>query len=180
MAEITQRVPLYAEMDFRNLTAPISLGRKTSHYIYEGMSFTADVREGVQWATLAEQKGEMAVRLPLRFVEPAAPPAEEGITLVAPRLLYDGGRLLAEAEVVESRINKPKLLLSRADAGKLGIKSGDVITISQNGSSMTLPVQINRTIDEGVVVVGRNLEGYPAEKLVGPAEVYTKVKLEKS
>jgi hypothetical protein len=53
MAEITREVPLYAGMEFSNLTAPVSLERKTSHYIYEGMSFTADVREGVQWRTVS-------------------------------------------------------------------------------------------------------------------------------
>jgi predicted molibdopterin-dependent oxidoreductase YjgC len=182
MAEITQRVPLYAAMDFKNLVAPVSLARKTSHYIYEGMSFTADVHEGVQWASLAERQGEQAAKLPLRFIEPAAPATgtEGEITLVAPRLLYDGGRLLAESEVVESRINKPKALLSRADAGKLGLKTGDMLTLSQNGSSVALPVQINRLVSEGVVIVARNLEGRPAEKLVGPTGLYTKVKLEKS
>jgi predicted molibdopterin-dependent oxidoreductase YjgC len=167
-------------MDFKNLTAPVPLGRKTSHYIYEGMSFTADVREGVQWATLAEQKGETPAKLVLRFVAPAAAPAEGEFTLVSPRLLYDGGRLLAEAKVVESRINQAKVLLSRADAGRLGVKTGDTVTVSQNGASVALPVQINRMVNEGVVVVARNLAGRPAEKLVGPTGLYTNVKLEKS
>ncbi len=69
MAEITQQVSLYAGMQFENLLAPISLERKTAHYIYEGMSFTADTREGLQWSTLAEGTS----KLPLSIISPFTP-----------------------------------------------------------------------------------------------------------
>ncbi len=177
MAEITQTVPLYAGMDFKTLTAPISLARKTSHYIYEGMSFTADVREGVQWASLAENE---AAKVSLRPIEPAPLAGSNGLTLVAPRLLYDGGRLLAEAEVVQARLNQPALLLSGADAEKLGVANGDSVIVSQNGTAVTLPAQVDRTVPAGVVLVARNLAGRPAEKLVGSAGLFTSVSVEKS
>ncbi|GAB4437685.1 MAG: NADH-quinone oxidoreductase subunit NuoG [Anaerolineae bacterium] len=177
MAEITQQVSLYAQMDFANLTAPVSLERKTEHYIYEGMSFTADVREGIQWPTLAENA---AARVPFRAVQPAAADAAEGITLVAPRLLYDDGRLLAEAEVVQPHIHQPKIMLSRPDAAKLGVSGGDTVTVSRNGTSLALPVQVNRMLAEGVALVPRNVQGRPAEKLTGGNGVFTTVKVEKS
>lgn len=177
MAEITQRVPLYAGMDFKNLTAPISIERKTSHYIYEGMSYTADVREGVQWPTLAEDESN---KLKLRFVAPAPVEKGDGLTLVAPRFLYDGGRLLAEAEVVAAHLHRPQALLSKADAQKLGVGNGDMVTLSQNGTSVALPVQVNRKLSEGIVVVSRNLAGRLAEKLVGVSGLYTTVKVEKN
>lgn len=177
MAEITQRVPLYAGMDFKNLTAPISIERKTSHYIYEGMSYTADVREGVQWPTLAEDESN---KLKLRFVAPAPVEKGDGLTLVAPRFLYDGGRLLAEAEVVAAHLHRPQALLSKADAQKLGVGNGDMVTLSQNGTSVALPVQVNRKLSEGIVVVPRNLAGRLAEKLVGVSGLYTTVKVEKN
>jgi NADH-quinone oxidoreductase subunit G len=188
MAEITRCVPLYAGMDFKNLTAPISLARKTSHYIYEGMSFTADVREGVQWPTLAENVSEdapptdTAPKLSLRFIEPA--PASEtkddaGITLVAPRVLYDGGRLLAEAEVVKAHILQPHLALSRPDATRLGLSEGDRVTVSQNGISVDLPIKVMRSVSEGIALIPRNLTGHPAERLVGPDGIYITVSVEK-
>ncbi len=178
MAEITGQVPLYAQMDFANLTAPVSLARKTEHYIYEGMSFTADVREGVQWPTLAENS---AARVPFRAVQPAAiGDTADGITMVAARLLYDDSRLLAEAEVVQPHIHRPKIMLSRPDAEKLGVSGGDTVTVSQNGTSLALPVQVNRMLSEGVALVPRNLEGRPAEKLMGGNGVFTTVKVEKS
>ncbi len=180
MAEITQTVPLYTGMKFENLIAPVSLERKTSHYIYEGMSYTADVREGLQWPTLAEGKGDTPPKLPLRFVTPAPPPqAHKGLTLVAPRFLYDAGRLLAETEILQAHIQKPQLLLSRADAAKLGIANGDNVEISQNGTPVTLPVQVNRMVEESIVLLPRNLAGRPAEKLLEANGLYTTVKVQK-
>lgn len=180
MAEITQQLPLYAAMDFKKLTAPVSLDRQTSHYIYEGMSFTADVREGVQWSTLAENE---AVKIPLRFIKPATvEPVEaagEGLTLVAPRFLYDGGRLLAEAKVVAAHLQQPHIMLSRADAERLGVSNGDEVVVSQNGSSVMLPAQVNRQLSQGVAVTPRNLAGHPAEKLVGSEGLYARVTVQK-
>lgn len=178
MAEITQQVLLYAGMSFENLTAPVSLARKTSHYIYEGMSYTADVREGLQWSTLAE---DSSTKLPLRFVAPQpVPESGDGLTLVAPRYLYDGGRLLAEAEVVAPRLTKVAVMLSRPDAEKLGVSEGDLVTISASGNTIEVPVHINRRFIEGVAVLPRNLAGRPAEKLVGPDGLYTTVQIEKA
>ena len=178
MAEITWAVPLYAGMEFENLIAPVSLERKTAHYIYEGMSFTADVREGLQWPTLAE--GEAGATIPLRFIAPAEPPrTQDGLTLAAPRMLYDGGRLLAETTLLENRLQPSHLRLSRVDADRLGVSSGEAVTVSQNGHAVTLPVQIDRQMSEGIVLLPRNLAARPAEKLVGPAGVHTTVKVKK-
>ncbi len=179
MAEITQNVPLYVEMKFENLVAPVSLTRRTSHYIYSGLSFTADVREGVQWSTLAEHD---SAKIPLRFIAPAPVPttAGPGLTLVAPRFLYDGGRLLAETELLQPHLHQPKILLSRAEAQKLGLAEGETVTVSQNETAMELPVQISRLAGEGMAVVPRNLAGRPAEKLLGPGAVYGVVKVQKN
>lgn len=177
MAEITETVPLYREMKFENLTAPVSLARRTSHYIYHGMSFTASVREGVQWATLAEHSD---AQIPLRFIAPAAPAGEaSGLTLAAPRLLYDDGRLLAEAELIQPHIQPPQLLLSRSDAQRLGVANGDTVTVALNGTSLALPVQVNRMVSEGVALLARNLAGRPAETLLGPGASHGVVEIQK-
>ncbi len=177
MAEITQAVPLYREMKFENLTAPVSLARRTSHYIYHGMSYTASVREGVQWATLAEHA---EAKLPLRFIAPAAPVnTDSGLTLVAPRFLYDDGRLLAEADLMQPHIRQPAVLLSRSDAQRLGLANGDTVTITRNGTSLALLVRVNRMLNEGVALLARNLAGRPAETLLGPGASQGTVKIQK-
>ena len=102
------------------------------------------------------------------------------MTLAAHRLLYDDSRLLAEAEVVHAHVELPQVMLSRFDAEKLGIANGDNVTVSQNGTSVALTAQVNRTLAEGVALIARNLSGRPAEKLVGSGGLYTSVKVEKS
>lgn len=178
MAEITRTVPLYRDMKFENLVAPISLSRKTSHYIYEGTSYTANVREGVQWATLAERP---EAKIALRFIAPAEVEKGEAgsLTLVAPRVLYDDGRLLAENELLLPHITRPQVIISMADAEKLGLARGEDITLSRNGASVTLPIQVNRMLEAGVAVLPRNLAGRPAEKLVGPGGLQATVRVEK-
>ncbi len=180
MAEIARTVPLYKGMEFSNLIAPVSLARKTSHYIYEGMSFTADVREGVQWPTLLEDDPAITPKLPLRFIAPANPPDfEDGLVLAAPRVLYDAGRLLAEAELMQPHLHQPHIGLSRTDAARLGVANGETVTVSRNGIAVTLPVQVKRQLDPGIALVARNLAGRPAEKLVGLDGLYAPVKVEK-
>ena len=180
MAEITQAVPIYRGMAFDNLVAPVSLARQTSHYIYEGMSFTADVREGLQWPTLAESKSNGMPKFHLRFVSPAAlPAAEDGLTVVAPRVLYDEGRLLAEADLLQPHIHRAEIILSRPDAAGLGVSAGEEVTVFNNGHSVRLPVRVNRQLDEGVALVPRNVSGRPAEKLVGESGLYAGVQVKK-
>lgn len=108
MAEITQEVPLYKDMSFENLVAPVSLDRQASHYIYEGMSFTADIREGSQWKSVAEDTEN---KLTLRFIEPQTTTANsDELTLVASRTVFDGGRWLAESDLLQPRISSQKFL----------------------------------------------------------------------
>ena len=57
--------------------------------------------------------------------------------------------------------------------------SADTVTLSQNGTSLVLPVQVSRMVSEGVAVLPRNLAKRPAEKLVGPSGLYATVKVEK-
>jgi predicted molibdopterin-dependent oxidoreductase YjgC len=180
MAEITQQVPLYAEMNFENLMAPISLERKTAHYIYEGMSFTADVREGLQWTTQAEADSDTVPKVELRLIAPAKlPQVTDELTMVASRVLYDAGRLLAETDVVMAHISQPQISLSRSDAEKLGLADGDPVTVSQSDTVVELPVRVDRLLDEGMAVLPRNLSNHPAEKLVGTGGLCGTVRIRK-
>ncbi|OQY35927.1 MAG: NADH dehydrogenase (quinone) subunit G [Anaerolineaceae bacterium 4572_5.2] len=163
MLEINRAVPLYAHTDFENLLSPISLKRKSSHYIYSGTSFTADSREGAQWATFAEQPDSV---FDLKFIGPEKEPPQGELVLVAPRVLYDGGTLIGEAEIVAARIQQPQVHLSRSDAKRLTLNDGDEASFSVNGVSLILPVRVNRLVPQGVALLPRNLKGAPAEKLL--------------
>ncbi|MDM8528243.1 NADH-quinone oxidoreductase subunit NuoG [Anaerolineales bacterium HSG24] len=177
MKEITEQVSLYQGMSFENLVTPVSLDRQTDHYIYEGMSFTTDVRDGLQWATVAESEQQ---KITLRLIAPQSCTSSDEMTLVTPRMLYDSGRLLAETELLQGHIFQSKALLSSLDAKKLELNSGDTVTVSRNGTAVNLPIQISRMLNEGMILIPRNIEGRPAEKLVGASEMHTSIQIKKS
>jgi len=166
MAEITRTVPLYRAMSFENLTAPLSVSRQMSHYVYSGMSFRAESREGLQWPTLAE---DAAASLAVEYVAPAPAPVADGhdLLLVSPRTLYDGGVLIAQAEVVAAHIQQPAIAVSKKDAARLRISAGDTVTVTAGSESHTMPVAVNRLTPAGTAVIARNLAGSPAERLLG-------------
>jgi NADH-quinone oxidoreductase subunit G len=177
LAEMAQRVPLYAGMSFERLAQPVPLTRHMSHYIYAGMSFQADVREGIQWPTLAEDE---SVTLELTWVDPADPSADgDGFTLVATRVLYDAGTLLGQAEILGTRLVQPYVALSRADAQALGVSNGDSLLVMADGRHVMLPARVDGRVPERVIAIPRNLKGGPAESLLGEGRIFGQVKLAK-
>ena len=178
LAEMAQRVPLYAGMSFERLAQPVPLTRHMSHYIYAGMSFQADIREGIQWPTQAEDE---SVMLELIWVDPPDPSADgDGFTLVAPRVLYDGGTLLGQAEILGTRLVQPHVALSQADALALGVSNGDALPVMAEGRHVILPARVDGRVPEGVIAIPRNLKGRPAESVLGEGHVFGRVKLAKA
>jgi predicted molibdopterin-dependent oxidoreductase YjgC len=175
LAEMEHTIPLYAGMSYEQLARPVSLSRRMSHYIYAGMSYQAEVREGLQWPTLAEDE---TLTLGLDWVDPPSPPPDgDGYTLVVPRVLYDAGTLLGQAEILGTRLVQPHVALSRADGLVLGVADGDRLQVTANGHSVTLPARVDGAVPEGVLAIPRNLEGLPAESLLGPGRVFGRVKV---
>jgi len=175
LAEMAHTIPLYAGMSYEQLARPVSLSRRMSHYIYAGMSYQAEVREGLQWPTLAEDE---TLTLGLDWVDPPSPPPDgDGYTLVAPRVLYDAGTLLGQAEILGTRLVQPHVALSRADGLILGVADGDRLQVTANGHSVMLPARVDGAVPEGVLAIPRNLEGLPAESLLGPGRVFGRVKV---
>jgi predicted molibdopterin-dependent oxidoreductase YjgC len=156
----------------------VPLSRRMSHYIYAGMSFQAEVREGIQWASQAEHEESI---LELGWIDPPALPASQaGLTLVAPRVLYDGATLLGQAEILGTRLVRPHIAIARADAQALGVSNGEPVQVSANGSAVRLPAYVNGLVPRGVVAIPRNLQGQPAESLLGDGRTFVQVQVSKS
>jgi NADH-quinone oxidoreductase subunit G len=177
LAEMAQTIPFYAGMSFEKLSQPVPLSRRMSHYIYAGMSFQAEMREGIQWPVLAEDE---SVRFELDWFDPPdAPDDGEGFTLVTPRVLYDGGTLLGQTEILGTRLVQPYIALSRTDALALGVSDGERLQVMADGHSVALPARVDSVVPDGVVAIPRNLKGKPAESMLGEAHVLGRVKVSK-
>jgi NADH-quinone oxidoreductase subunit G len=177
LAEMAQAIPLYAGMSYERLAQPVPLSRRMSHYIYAGMSFQAEAQEGIQWPTQAE---DSSVKLDLAWADPLLPVTfvqPNRFTLVTPRVLYDGGHLLGQAEILGTHLVQPHVALARADAQALGVANGEVVQVSAGGRQVTLPAQVDGRVPQGVVAIPRNLPGQPAEQLLGDGQVSGEVKV---
>jgi len=177
LAEMAQAIPLYAGMSYERLSQPVPLSRRTSHYIYAGMSFQAEAREGVQWPTQAE---DSSVKLDLTRADPllhATYVQANSFTLVTPRVLYDGGNLLGQAEILGTHLVQPHVVLARADAQALGMADGETVQVSANGRQVALPAYVDGRVPQGVVAIPRNLPGQPAERLLGDGQVSGEVEV---
>jgi NADH-quinone oxidoreductase subunit G len=172
--EMAQTVPLYAGMSYARLSEPIPLSRRMSHYIYAGMSYQAEVSEGRQWPTLAEEATHTFV---LRYEEPPDLPAparrrrSADVTLIAPRALYDGGTLLGKATILAPHVVPPHVAVSPDDAARLKVAAGNRVRVEANARQVTLPCRIDAGLPPGVAAIPRNLAGHPAEVLLGETQL---------
>src|SRR5207253_9775699 len=98
---------------------------------------------------------------PAHVDEPALPEphvAGEGLRLVCYKPLFSGP---AVERVVELQFQRPQaeVELSRADAEQRGIKTGDEVTLSGGGASVTLTARIDKNLKQGVARVAREFAG---------------------
>jgi NADH dehydrogenase/NADH:ubiquinone oxidoreductase subunit G len=107
--------------------------------------------------------GEVGERAPLRgyeeapehveappIPEPPEPRADGGLKLVCYRPLFSGP---AVERIPELEFQRPaaELEVSRADGRERGIRSGDIVTVSQNGTSIELRARVSDRVRRGVV-----------------------------
>ena len=86
---------------------------------------------------------------PAPVPEPKEAPADGGLHLVAYKPLFSGPAVERVPELQFQR-PQPEVEISRADAAERGLSTGDVVTVSSNGTSVTLRVRISRSLRAGV------------------------------
>ncbi len=120
---------------------PSAVFAELSHLIYDDLPF-----------------GEVGERAPLRArseapatkVPPAPPSPGKGLRLVRYRPLFTGAAVERVPELQFQRPD-PEAELAPDDARKRGIRTGDRIRISHNGTSVELRARISRELEAGAV-----------------------------
>ena len=151
--EITQTVPQYGEMSYRELARVVEQWPQVGgeDLYYGGTSYDNRSGVGLQWASMAEEEGADIAQ----FALPSLPPAEaqEGIQVIEARALYRPGALIAQTEFLAGRVAQPSLRLSAGNAADLEIGDGDLATVRLNGRDVRLPVRLDDDLQPGVAVV---------------------------
>ncbi|HET7807400.1 MAG TPA: 2Fe-2S iron-sulfur cluster-binding protein [Gaiellaceae bacterium] len=134
------QVPPYASAVFAEL----------SDQIYDGLPF-GEVGERAELRTRSEAPEP---KLP---EEPPAPKGK-GLTLVRYKPLFSGPAIERVPELQFQR-PEPEVELSADDAKRRKIASGELVTVSHNGTSVQLRARVNRSLRAGIVRVATEHAG---------------------
>ncbi|HEU4393688.1 MAG TPA: NADH-quinone oxidoreductase subunit NuoG [Solirubrobacterales bacterium] len=168
-AALRDAVPFYADIDDSDIS-----GRGIRWQETAAAANVPEASVGAPSERFAEEEG----RSPEASATPRPSdevPSEEG----APTLALGTYRDLWAGPITE--LNPPlkflmphqRVEISPGDAERLGVKSGEKVSVSQNGSSVEAEVQIKERVPEGVVFLAEGLAEGNANGLLngGPVEV---------
>ncbi len=150
MEELAQSVPAYAGMNYgRLMQAQEQWPPVGAEDLYFGGT-AYDNRGGLGQQYPAEC--EKMQRFAVRWAEPPALPSGD-IIAVPVRRLYHRGTLIAESHVLDPRTLSAYIELSRADAERLGIADGDVVTVKLAHGERQMTAHVDGQAPKGAVLV---------------------------
>jgi NADH-quinone oxidoreductase subunit G len=152
--EIVKTVGIYSNATYTNLRSSGNVwGRQPTEdpVFYDGTSYTNTEGYGVQWPVLSEQA---KVTFDLVFSQPEPAPRADGKMILAtiPRL-YDDGTLMHESEVLRFWVPQPYVGLSRDDAGRLQVESGDKVRLTSTAGAIELWARVDGDVPNGTALV---------------------------
>jgi len=178
-AEIAQSVPQYAGITYAALARvePQLPDVGGEDLYYGGTAFQNQHGLGVQWPAAAED-----ANAPLRIAaaQPSAPlaTAGKGEWIVVPvRLVYGADPITYRTKLLHPRIPAPHVGLHPADAARLGVAAGDMLSVTFNGRQVYAAAYMDDRIPQGVATLPRALQpqGAPSAAVVAQVAKAEKV-----
>jgi anaerobic selenocysteine-containing dehydrogenase len=82
------------------------------------------------------------------------PPTARGEIIAVPvRKLYHRGTLIAQSHILDRRILPPCIELCRADADRLGLADGDVVTVTLPSGECEMTACVDEQAPQGAALV---------------------------
>lgn len=94
----------------------------------------------------ASASGDYCREIPAAF----APRDGEWQMIDLPQL-FGGDEMSRRAEPIRERMGPPQLALNETDAARLGIGAGEVVSVSLDGASFSLPARLSAGLPQGVI-----------------------------
>ena len=175
--EIVKVVGIYSGASYAKLRSTGGVwGRQPTGdaVFYDGTSYTNTEGLGVQWPVLAEQSKSV---FDLTFSRPEPAPTGNGnLTLVTSPRLYDDSTLMRESDMLRFWVADPYVGLSREDAERLQIASGDRVRLTSSAGLLELFARVDGDVAVGTAIVPDN-ENIPLASV--QTGVLTSVHIEK-
>jgi NADH-quinone oxidoreductase subunit G len=151
--EISRVVPGYSGSSYTSLDLTRkSWGRQPNEpFYYDGTSYENSEGVGVQLPSLADS-GKSGFTLVFR--EPESPTTDERypIILMTPVRSYSSGEWVRGSKL-QSHIPPAHVILSLADAQRLGVGMGETVQISSAAGTLALPAQVDAGLAEGLALL---------------------------
>jgi NADH-quinone oxidoreductase subunit G len=166
--EIGRTVRGYAAATYTSLELTRkSWGRQSNEdFYYDGTSYENTEGVGVQIPAAAD---DAKTTFPITFRAPAAPAADDRfpLTLLTPTRAYDGGEWMRGSKLL-NRTAPAHVILSVADAQRLGVGMGQKVRIESAAGALDLPATIDAGLNAGLALAP-DVEGAAlASILTGP------------
>ncbi len=177
-AEIAVRVPGYQGVTYVALAATGSAGtwgrQVNETFFYDGTSYANPEGVGIQLPSLIES-GKLSLGIAPR---PTPRQSEERpLLLLAQPLAYDGDPLL-RGSLLTGQVPQPYVALSRVDAERQNVRSGDTVRLESAAGQVTLIARVVEDLPAGVAVAPALLPGFSlANVQTGPRTQVSLVKI---
>jgi predicted molibdopterin-dependent oxidoreductase YjgC len=167
MNEITQRVPLYAQMTHARLR--VTARRRASVQTVGGDSaepvqialgeLFSDV-SGIQWASASETNPD--AKFAVKFIAPKEVAAASEPYMAVTRALLDRGSAMQFSQIVQPRVPAAHVEINSHDAEEWNIGDGDRVKITLETKPprvMQVNAQVDGHVPPGVIALANNLDG---------------------
>ncbi|MQC26421.1 MAG: NADH dehydrogenase (quinone) subunit G [Chloroflexi bacterium] len=163
--QLAARLPAYKDLTYGKLAETFEqwpiIGREDLYY--GGTTYDNTQGLGVQPPSGAE-RGESPA---LSFEALTDPEKRKGLLAVPVTRLYDLGLTVTTSEILATHWEQPHIVLSPADAEKLGLELGAQATIKLNNMQSPVAARIDNRVPKGVVLVPRSVGLH----IFGPAPI---------
>jgi anaerobic selenocysteine-containing dehydrogenase len=116
---------------------------------FEGLSFPTPSGRVELASAVAERDG--FGRVPRAEAEPAPPPGH--FRLLSPASKWTLNHSYANERLLRPQLGDQSVLLSRHDAGSLGLVSGDVVTVRSDAGELVVPVVVSDDVPPSVAMI---------------------------
>jgi formate dehydrogenase alpha subunit len=153
-------------------------------HIYGGIRYSRLEGEGLRWPCpgldhpgtkiLHRERFSRGLGMfqPIEYLPPAEEPDKEyPLILTTGRLLFHWhtGTMTRRSETLTDQINVARVEINPADAGRIGVKEGDMVEVRSRRGSISVEAWITDRIKEGVVFVPFHFAEAAANKLTNSA-----------
>lgn len=136
--------------------------------LYRGLTYDEIGKGGVLWPYTGEPLRGVLEEIMIKDISPLKPRASDGkLYIVIEKPLFHSGTLSRKSVALNSIYPEAVVRINPVLSERLGLKNGDIVSVSTEFGTLNLPVVFDTTVNESAVMLTNNFEGRGAFRLLG-------------